>query len=165
MKLSAQILGREALMILRNLRADPLSHKKHILESYDFDFGEQLATRYPNQFYSTTYLPPDALNLSLEDVSEKYVIPAVERLHLITWNKVLTHDYMELPMGADDAANDRLSLVALRTVIAKRLVPSETTIRSEYVEKFYRIATDEVLPANVVTALRFDVRAVILQDG
>lgn len=111
MKLSARVLGREAIVLLRNEIARPTSQVGPAPVSFDM--------KEPRDgiFYENVAVSSDSLEMALEDFSGKYILPAMRRLANRVRNIPLGIEPMELPRGVDDAANDCFDGVGLRTIV------------------------------------------------
>lgn len=138
MPLTASIIGREAIRILLNERRSPT--KQAIGPQSSF------AMKEPRRgiFYENVALFGDSLSLCLDDFSERFIWPAMRRLALRTSGIALGAEYMELPKGVDDAANDHFDGLAIRTLIdLKWPLRGQKGLWSRKA-KYYDIQTDSI---------------------
>lgn len=139
MKLSATMIGREALRLLRNEIMSPTLYDAN--NPPDFDMKEPR----PGIYYATAALRRNSLDLSLEDFSERFIWPAMRRLAQKVSGVPLGEEYMELPRGLEDAANDHFDGIAMRTCISLKwpVLERKKGVWARIAE-YYDIATDHM---------------------
>lgn len=136
MKLSATMICREAIMHLRNEIRHPTPQ---ILP-----YPPMFTMKEPREgiFYANVALSDDSLDLSLEQFSRRLIWPSIRRLRDEVRKIDLGDEFMELPKGVADAANERFDGLAMRVVIDDKCPwKGEPGIWRRVVE-YYDIATD-----------------------
>lgn len=136
MKLTASIICREAIILLRN----EIRHPTQQILPYPpmFPMVEPRA----GIFYANVALGENSLDLPLENFSLDLICPSMRRLYDKIREISLGGEFMELPKGVADAANERFDGLSMRVVIDDKCPwKGEPRIWRRVVE-YYDIETD-----------------------
>ena len=151
MRLNATILGREALRLLHNEIRKPTPDEGPWPGSFKLNDPRE------GVFYANVGLEEGTLDAPLEGVSQHFVWPAMRRLAQKVKGIPLGDEFMELPKGFDDVANDCFGGIAMRTIINKTMPWNGERHVWRRMAEYYDIAEDRLKTGPCGICLHFTV--------
>lgn len=150
MKLNVRMIGREALMLLRNEIAKPTPQVGRAPASLE------MVEPREGIFYQNVALEEDSLDLSLEVFSSKFVHPAMRLLAIRVRDIPLGDEFMEIPKNWE-AGNESFAGIAMRTIIADKWPWNGEPGVWRRVVEYYDISTDNMKSGPCGIGLTFTV--------
>lgn len=159
MRISASLACREAVRILGLFRQGHIFQTKPLSAKFNLD------SPCAGLFYSNVALGKRTLHGSLERLSEDYIAPAMADLNSRTSSEPLGHEYMEIPFGVTDAANERWDGIAMRCLINDVQPVRDSKSVWSRAAKYYDVSTDDWVLGQCGIILHFAVHKSGMQSG
>lgn len=150
--LSASIINREAIRILRNELIRPTRSDGRI-EPYPL----QVRGRRGTYSEAIGAIGPNDRDLSLETFAGYFIAPAMRRLAKKVCGIPLGGELMELPKGGYEAAADAFDGLALRTVISETWPVKKDSGPWTRLAQYYDISTDRLKRGKCTIGIVFTV--------
>jgi hypothetical protein len=162
-RLSARILCREGLVTLRGLRSDKPSKAAWPVHA------EPFKVPIKGLYGVFIFIPPKELLGRLCDFTDAHLRPAMDAWVQDFHDVELGDQFLQLPAGMADAANERHDGIAMRCIIAGDYPIGDRDVPSHWA-KYYDVAQDKFEEGYCSTVVSFwvhtpDTAANLLKDA